>query len=1094
MKKKTLLLFLLISTISNAQNYWKKLASDAQQNKTELYLRKNLPVKQQLFSLNLKSFTTQLHSSSKEESAIIFLPNATGKVSKFKVIETSNFEDGLTKKFPNIKSYTAQGIEDLTAIAKISIGTDGIHLLITSGKQNTLYIDPFTKNNKTYIAYKKTDLISSDTNFQCHIDDLKKEKRPSKKSVLKNTSTENLKIFRLALACSGEYAQFHLNRQGVLETATEKEKKAAVLSAMNTSITRVNSVFEKDLGIKMILVDNNDAIIFLDKETDGITEGDPDKMINESQTISNNFIGNDNYDLGHLFSLSGDGIAGLGVVCLTGLKGRGVTGRAEPIGDPYNIDYVAHEIGHQFGATHTQNNKCNRTRETAVEPGSGSTIMGYAGICAPNVQGNSDGHFHSVNITQIQSTLRNTATCGIRINTNNNRPTANAGFDVSIPKGTPFVLKGTATDADGMESLTYNWEQIDHKIATMPPVSTNENGPLFRSLPSKVSSERYFPEFQTVIAGTIGSVWEVVPTVARELNIAFTVRDNYINGGATASDKIKITVTEAAPFVVTAPKTAVLWDTGSQQSITWEVSTTNQAPINCKNVRIKLSTDGGVTFPFILAESTPNDGMHTVTIPNLPTTNARILIEAIDHIFYNVNTTNFAINATAPTFILSNGADLEAVCSSTEDSVSFTLNADFINGFEEMVTFSAADLPEGTTASFLPAQINKSGRVILTIKGLNELYAQKYKATILGASASVTQNSTVDFAVFDDTFTNLTLTKPSNASVDINTAPTLLWSTDSNATLYQLEVASDPGFASFVLQTNPTTNSYTFKTALTINTDYYWRVKSKNDCGEGMYSNISSFRTLIPQYCTSTFTHDAGGSEHITNVTFNTINNSSENDKIDGYEDFTTISTTVKQGDIYQLQISLDTGGFQDRCFVFIDWNQDLVFDMYTERYDLGVKTEDLATAIYDISIPEDAVLGNTRMRVVIEYDDPENGAGEGACDTMHKTEWGETEDYTIQVKENRATASFETVAFEKFKLYPNPSNGKIQLTFKKQNQNPISIKLFTIHGQLIATKNYAHASIIFNQELNFKNIPTGFYFLRIQNGEIQAIKKLLFQ
>ena len=218
---------------------------------------------------------------------------------------------------------------------------------------------------------------------------------------------------------------------------------------------------------------------------------------------------------------------------------------------------------------------------------------------------NSDDHFHAVSIKQMWDNILSSATCGAQSDTNNAAPVANAGSDFSIPKSTPFVLKGSATDVDGTSSLTYNWEQTDIEIATMPPVATNTGGPMFRSLPSKDSPNRYMPALATVVGGSTSSTWEVVPSVARDMNFALTVRDNHAGGGNSARDDVKVTVTNADAFTVTAPSTVVTWNTGSTQTITWNKGTTDVAPINCANVNIKLSTDGGVTFPITIKSNTP---------------------------------------------------------------------------------------------------------------------------------------------------------------------------------------------------------------------------------------------------------------------------------------------------------------------------------------------------------------------------------------------------------------------------------------------------------------------------------------------------------
>ncbi|MBT4679882.1 MAG: T9SS type A sorting domain-containing protein, partial [Flavobacterium sp.] len=333
-----------------------------------------------------------------------------------------------------------------------------------------------------------------------------------------------------------------------------------------------------------------------------------------------------------------------GVVCVSGNKARGVTGIGTPMGDPYDIDYVSHEMGHQFGANHTQNNPCNRNNSTAVEPGSASTIMGYAGICLPDVQNNSDDHFHSVSITEMWNKIQTSASCAVTISTGNSAPVIVESEDYSIPKSTPFILRGNASDVNSNNVLSYNWEQTDTEVASMPPASTSTSGPAFRSNSSISSPNRYMPALPTVIAGSTSSTWEVVPSVAREMNFSLVVRDNATGGGNSARDDMKVTTVDITPFTVDGPSTNEEWLVGSNQTLNWVVGATDQAPVNTQNVTILLSTDGGVTFPITLAANTPNDGSEAFVVPNNTTSSARIMIAAVDNIFYNVNSTNFTIS------------------------------------------------------------------------------------------------------------------------------------------------------------------------------------------------------------------------------------------------------------------------------------------------------------------------------------------------------------------------------------------------------------------------------------------------------------------
>ncbi len=1103
MKTRLLLLLIFVTFFSsvqviNAQTFLKKIDKDNFTiQEDQVYYKKNFPKAYSLVSIDVNNFNTALKSKSslKSDQKTIQLPNANGGFSNFVINETSNFETKLSEKYSMIKSYSAQGIDDPTAVAKISIGTDGFHAVVYSGVEKTLYIDPYSKDKKSLIVYKRSDLEADNDSFTCHVDEVAR-RSVTETSSFKNANDGKLRTFRLALVCSGEYAQFHLTNQNISTLATDQVKKAAVLSAMNTTMTRVNGVFERDLSVRMTIVGDNDKLVFLDAATDNITDGDPDKMINEVQTICDTEIGNANYDIGHIFSVGGDGLAGGGVVCSTGQKAKGVTGRSEPIGDAYDIDYVAHEMGHQFGANHTQSNSsCNRYSSTAVEPGSASTIMGYAGICAPNVQSKSDDYFHAVSIAEMWSLIDSFANCAVLTDTNNTAPIANAGLDFSIPKSTPFLLKGIGTDADGIASLTYNWEQTDNESATMPPVATNSGGPMFRSLPSATTSERYMPELATVVAGNTASTWEVLPSVARDLNFSFIVRDNHAGGGSTARDNMTVTVEDAAAFTVSAPSAAVSWFSGSTQTITWTKGTTDVAPINCQNVTIKLSIDGGVTFPIILKENTPNDGSENIEIPDTPTTSARIMVEAADNIFYNVNATNFIIKSSTPTFVMTNTSGTQSACNTGNQSVSYILNFDFVNGFSENVSLSATGQPASATVSFSPSTISADGNVTMNVTGLNGSIAQPYTINILGNSTSISENIDVQLNVTTSSFDALTLTSPANDAVEVDLSTTLSWNADTNASNYDVLVATDSDFINLITSENTTINEL-YLSDLDANTTYYWKVKAKNTCGEGSDSAVFNFKTLKPTYCVSDFTDDINGTEFITNVTFNTIDNNSGNAADDGYEDFTANETNVKRGDEHLISVTFDTGGYRDHCFVFIDWNQDYVFDKTTERYDLGTKLDDdgdvnttnTSTVTYNITVPEDAKFGSTRMRVVIEYDD---GYGEGACDADHLTEWGETEDYTVIVDN---TASIDGVAFEGFNLFPNPTKGEFTLNLQVVNTDKVSVQLYDVRGRLIDQKTYYNTVTNFSERVLFEKAKSGLYLLRVINGDKQTTRKLLIK
>ena len=372
----------------------------------------------------------------------------------------------------------------------------------------------------------------------------------------------------------------------------------------------------------------------------------------------------------------------------------------------------------------------------------------------------------------------------------------------------------------------------------------------------------------------------------------------------------------------------------------------------------------GATFPIILKANTPNDGSESVVIPDTPSTTSRIMVEAADNIFYNINATNFTINSSAPSFIITNLSGEQSACNSGNESVSYVLNFDFINGFTESVSLSASGFPEGASVTFNPSTISDDGNVTMTISNFSEALAQMYTVNIAGSS-SENKNIDLPFKLFSQiTDARMLLISPINNATGISLSEVLRWDSIINASSYDVEIASDQEFTTIVSSGNVPTNSYT-ATSLEANTTYYWRVKSKNPCGDGAYYVTFSFTTLTPDYCVSTFTDEA---DHITNVTFNTINNDSGNDLIDGYEDYTSIRTNLKRGGTHQMSVTFDTDGYQDNCTVFIDWNQDYVFDVATERYDLGIGYDNLSTKTLAITVPETAQLGETRMRVLVEY------------------------------------------------------------------------------------------------------------------------------
>ncbi len=637
---------------------WKRISAEKAQQSDQL-IRKAIPVKETFFSLNIEALKTALvnvgNRFESESYATVSFPDANGKLNRFKVFEASIMEPALQAQFPEIRSYVAQGIENPHELMRFSITPQGLHTMTFGTDMGTQFIDPYSKNDNIYTVYAKKDIQARNFGFECDVigDDVAIEHTEDLNVQARNADDGNLRNYRIAIGCTGEYANFHIAQAGV-GAGTDAQKRAAVLAAMNVTMTRVNGVYERDLSVTMTIIANNTLLIFLDPGSDPYTNNNGGALLGQNQTVCDALIGASNYDIGHVFTTGGGGIASLGSTCVNGLKARGVTGLPAPVGDAYDIDFVAHELGHQFGAPHTFNGNApgtscltQRTASNAYEPGSGTTIMAYAGICPPqNVQSNSDPYFHQKSLQVMWDHITSFASCpGNTTATGNSDPTSNAGANHTIPRSTPYKLTGSSTDPDGTASHIFTWEQYDLGPAGLP-LETNISGPLVRSFEGTTSPIRYVPRLQDVLSnGGSSTTWEKLSLVNRNITYRLTVRDNDPRGGQTAVDEMVATVNNSAgPFVVTSQNVGgITYEGNSTQEVTWNVAGTTGSGINTANVNILLSTNGGFTFDTVLLANTPNDGSQNVVLPNVSAPNCRIIVEAVGNIFYNINLQPFQI-------------------------------------------------------------------------------------------------------------------------------------------------------------------------------------------------------------------------------------------------------------------------------------------------------------------------------------------------------------------------------------------------------------------------------------------------------------------
>ena len=658
MKKRiTLLLVFLYATLSIAQDasIWKKIgnhsSSVTSKNGTTSYSNAiSFRLDQNQLQATLKKSNSSVVG--KGASLVLTIPNAKGELEKFLVVENSNFEPKLQEQYPDIRSYSGQGISDPRATLSLSVSPQGVQSMVLRSDVGSEFMEQSLDDKNVYLVYASSSRNKGGLPLNCSTDDVAIANNLYSKTAKTTANNRIFKTLRLALSCTGEYAQFH---GGTV---------AGALAGMNATMTRVNGIFNKDLAIKLEIIANNSVIVYTNPATDpyadasvGTDGSSPNNWGLKLQQTLTSVIGNGNYDIGHLFGASGGGgNAGcIGCVCVNPTggvplgKGSAYTSPSDsrPQGDSFDIDFVAHEFGHQLGANHTFSYEIEDTG-ASVEPGSGSTIMGYAGITDDyDVQAASDDYFSYASILQIQNNLA-TKTCPVSTTFTNATPIVNAGSNYTIPFSTAFILTGSGTDANG-DNLTYTWEQNDSAITTnfknSEAITSKPDGPLFRSLYPSASPVRYMPNYANVLANKLTSRWESVASVARTLNFALTARDNAALGTAqtnTATTVVTVSGT-IGPFAVTSQNTdAVAWYQGQSQTITWSVNGTNTLA-GSANVTIKLSTDGGLTFPTILVANTPNDGSEVITVPNVLGQNCRIMIAPTANIYYALNSKAFTI-------------------------------------------------------------------------------------------------------------------------------------------------------------------------------------------------------------------------------------------------------------------------------------------------------------------------------------------------------------------------------------------------------------------------------------------------------------------
>ncbi|MBK7345038.1 MAG: proprotein convertase P-domain-containing protein [Saprospiraceae bacterium] len=824
-----------------------------------------LPEKYQAFDLDYPSLANQLasapqRSDNRSAGLEVLIPGVDGNVHSFQVYSSRVMHPDLAQKFPEIRTYVGFDPENPATWIHLDLGPKGFHAMISTPWKDIIYIDPVDRKSKEgpYMCYQKADYSAQNqTPFSCLTETgaMKSDASLGRSFI----ADEMRRTYRLALACTGEYAAFHGGT------------KADALAAMVVTINRINGLYEREFGVWLELIADNDKIIYLNAGTDPFNNTNLNQILGQNQTNTDNVIGSANYDMGHVFGTEGGGLATLNSPCNNNNKARAGTGLTNPVGDVFDIDYVAHEMGHQFGCDHTFNNACsgNRNESTAWEPGSGNTIMGYTGICAPNIQDDSDPYFHggSLNQARIFITEEGGNTCPEKVVTGNQLPLVEAGSNYIIPKATPFELTAEGSDPDG-DILTFTWEQFDNDIADMPPSPANADGPTFKSVLPDTTPVRIFPSLPTILNNS-NSTWEVLPAVSRVMNFRVTARDNHPGHGLFAQDGMIVNVTEeSGPFQVIYPNSVFpTWRVGDTLTITWDVANTDQLPVQCTQVDILLSLDGGYTWPVILGNHVANDGQHTIVVPLALSNKCRVKVKGVGNIFFDISNASFAIKEPSqPTFFIQGTPDQFSRCLDNSDTLSISLILQPLGGFSDTVFLDLdSSLP---ISSDLPDFLVLSAADTIDVHIWNILSVQSGSFPInLIAMQGLIQRS-ITFQV--DLVPPITLAPVINTPPDnqdsISTTTMLTWEAVDQADHYRVEISLSPAFGSTNLVDSLVRDPF-LNVHLEDGQIFYWRVTAQNACGFGPPSGPAVFRTRFSG-CT-TYTPESLPVVIPSNQTFN---------------------------------------------------------------------------------------------------------------------------------------------------------------------------------------------------------------------------------
>ncbi len=870
----TICFFATALTLLQAQNIglWKK-STDEQVPLRPQNIRRSNPMKYEVWKVDFQNLKNQLDAAPMEMTdaktpIFITLPLPNGKEATLEMRESPVAHPDLMAKYPTFKTFYGVGGRNKEYSGRFDYTIDGFHAAIDT-PDGEVYIDPYATEIKNYyVVYYTIDGIRPEEmkKFVCGTSHesggsnhtYEPYSSTSTKAKLRSSGGEVVKVhkYRLAMGCTGE---FGTNYGGT------KEKALAKMVAL---VNRTNKITMSENAIRFELIANNDTLIWLNPKTDPFPIGNNGgEILSKSNITISSVVGNNSFDVGHIVTMTCTDVGGVvsGLACTPGGKGSGVTCDGSGSTDLIAINIMCHEMaGHQFTGSHTMsscvgaNDPGQIASSSKIEPGSGSTIMSYDGSCgADNITGTywkTNGIYSVGSVGQIRGYSRGAIKgCGTITEVTNHNPEVNIVHQKTglvIPRFTPFELTAIGTDKDN-DNIKYSWEQSDQgELKLLGLQSEGSNS--FRVFDPATSPTRTFPKLDNILKGK-STKDELYPDTTRKYTFVCLSRDNNPLGGGIDLDTIVFKSTHTAgPFAITFPNvTADTVQTGDYMTVKWNVAKTDNTLVNCQAVNILLSRDGGYTYPITLLKNTANDGEEGVILPpDISTSAARIRINPVGNIFFDVSNKNFTIEPTARVgYTVAFNTERAKYC--IPDIATFNIQSVSLGGFDKSIALSVDGLPQGATAKFDTETIMPNQNTRLVVDLTNVKIQGDYNIKLRAISGTDTTYRITKIKSVSADFSTIGVTSPANGATGINPVPTFKWAGSPSAETYDMEIATNPSFeASSIVgfSKNLKVNELLSPVQLPENKLYYVRVRGSNNCKAGEWTVPSPFHTLT-QIC-----------------------------------------------------------------------------------------------------------------------------------------------------------------------------------------------------------------------------------------------------